>query len=60
MRRTLLLSVIGKRNPANVHIASASGQVRGSPKCTAKPSRLIPRTLQPQLGRHADAGGIYL
>jgi hypothetical protein len=28
MRRTLLLSITGKRNPANVHIACLSGQNR--------------------------------
>jgi hypothetical protein len=40
MRRTLLLSITGKRNPANVHIACLSGQNR---------SRLISQTLQRQL-----------
>jgi hypothetical protein len=42
MRRTLLLSITGKRNPANVHIACLSGQNRIS----------FPELFSGSFGRH--------
>lgn len=53
MRRTLLLSITGKRNPANVHIACLSGQNRKT-----FPAH-FPNSSAAALAAIADAGGIY-